>query len=320
MGDVFLAWDRKHHRYAAIKVLKAKLVENSRGQRRFQREIELNRRLEHPHLARALEAGKWKQTPFLAMEFVPGSTLYSLVQKHGPIDPYWACRWMADVASALDYIHQGGVIHRDIKPSNAIVTPERHAKLLDLGLARWFDDDHNEARVVGVNRVIGSFDYMAPEQTLDSARADARSDIYSLGCMLYFLLAGHPPFRHAADRVEKAELHRTAPPPDLGAERPSLPTRLVKEVHRMMAKDPRDRYSVAAEVEAALSDWVERFEEDARTPSLPDEWFPDAPPEPAYRPGAGRRKPARPDGKAEPKAPPGVWRRIQKFLGVDDLD
>jgi serine/threonine protein kinase len=244
-----------------------------RGNLRFQREIEVSKRLDHPKLARGFEAGLWKTSPFLAMEYVPGPTLYQLVKRHGVMDPVWASIWIADVADALDYVHQGGVIHRDLKPSNVVVTPEGSAKLLDLGLARWMHDDHNEERLLGRGRVVGSFDYMAPEQGVDSARADARSDIYSLGCLFYFLLAGHPPFHHVPERAQKIEAHRIVTPTPINALRSGIPHLLVDALNRMLEKEPGRRFSVAAEVRDLLLDLVDQYLDSAAPPPLPDEWF-----------------------------------------------
>jgi serine/threonine-protein kinase len=244
---------------------------------RFQREIELSRRLEHPRIAAGYEAGHWGRIPFLAMEYIPGPTLYQLVKRTGPLDLAWACLWTADVADALDYAHQGGVIHRDLKPSNIIVNPQRTAKLLDLGLARMFDDDHNEELVLGGRKIVGSFDYMAPEQSINSARADARSDIYALGCMLYFLLAGHPPFHHVSERRQKMECHRRVQPSPITVARPDCPVGLSRIVHRMLEKDPQARFSVAAEVRDALRDWADRVTDGDLAPELPNAWFGEPP-------------------------------------------
>jgi serine/threonine protein kinase len=282
MGTVYLGWDRDARRYCAVKMLSSEQSSHERGQLRFQREIDVSRRLEHPKLARAYAAGLWRSKPFLAMEYVPGPTLYQLVRRHGPIPLYWTCRWISDVADALDYAHQGGVVHRDLKPSNVIVTPERTAKLLDLGLARWYEDDHNEERVLGRRRIVGSFDYMAPEQADDSSRADARCDIYALGCLLYFLIAGHPPFHHVAERTQKVECHRTVAPTPITVHRPSTPMGLARSIERMLAKSPSDRYSVAAEVRNALSNWMVRLMERGDVRELPDEWFPGQPAPPSH--------------------------------------
>jgi serine/threonine protein kinase len=277
MGAVYLAWDRRNRRFAAVKILSSAQKEHERGQLRFQREIEVSKRLDHPKLARGFEAGMWKSSPFLAMEYVPGPTLYQLVKRHGVMDPIWAALWIADVADALDYVHQGGVIHRDLKPSNVVVTPDGDAKLLDLGLARWMHDDHNEERLLGRGRIVGSFDYMAPEQGVDSARADARSDIYSLGCVFYFLLAGHPPFHHVPERLQKIEAHRHVAPTPITALRTGVPHLLVDALNRMLAKEPGRRFSVAAEVRDLLVDLVDQYLDGAPPHPLPDEWFTGAP-------------------------------------------
>jgi eukaryotic-like serine/threonine-protein kinase len=273
MGSVYLAWDRKNRRYAALKILARSQKEHERGQLRFQREIEVSKRLDHPKLARGFEAGMWKSSPFLAMEYVPGPTLYQLVKRHGVMEPVWASLWIADVADALDYVHQGGVIHRDLKPSNVVVTPDGAAKLLDLGLARWMHDDHNEERLLGRGRIVGSFDYMAPEQGVDSARADARSDIYSLGCVFYFLLAGHPPYHHVPDRLQKIEAHRSVAPTPINVIRPGTPTLLVDALNRMLEKEPGRRFSVAAEVRDLLVDLADQYLDGGAPLPLPDEWF-----------------------------------------------
>lgn len=259
MGNVYLAHDRRNRRPCALKVLAEHLRDKERSLRRFQREMEVNQRLSHPGLAAAYEAGLFDGVPCLVMEYVPGRTLYRLVRAEGPVAGYWACKWVAEVAHALDYAHQSGVIHRDLKPSNVIITPPGSAKLLDLGLARWYADDHNEHQVVGENRIVGSFDYMAPEQAINSARADARSDIYGLGCLLYFALSGRPPFSHVGEQREKIAHHREVDAEPLAALRRDLPTGLVKMVDRMMAKSPADRFQVAAEVAEKMDRWADRL-------------------------------------------------------------
>ena len=300
MGAVYLAWDRKNRRYAAVKILSKTQKEHERGNLRFQREIEVSKRLDHPKLAGGFEAGMWKSSPFLAMEYVPGPTLYQLVKRHGVMDPLWASLWIADVADALDYVHQGGVIHRDLKPSNVVVTPGGGAKLLDLGLARWMHDDHNEERLLGRGRIVGSFDYMAPEQGVDAARADARSDIYSLGCLFYFLLAGHPPFHHIPERMQKIEAHRTVAPTPIVATRSGIPTLIVDALNRMLAKEPGRRFSVAAEVRDLLVDLVDQYLDGAPPHTLPDEWFAGLP-----GPHPSEIAPQTVDGPSS-----GFWKRI----------
>lgn len=259
MGTVYLAHDRANNRFCALKVLPAEKRNQARNVRRFLRETEVGQRLSHPNIAASYLAGNWKGIPYLVMEYVPGMTLYRLIKSRGPTSPYWAVRWTTDVANVLDYIHQFGIVHRDLKPSNVIITPKGTAKLLDLGLARWYEDDHNEHLIVGAKRIVGSFDYIAPEQANNSARADARSDIYSLGCLLYFSLVGNPPFQHIEEVKEKIAHHHQAYPDPISKFRADVPTGLTIVIGRMMAKDPAQRFQVAAEVRDELEKWTHRL-------------------------------------------------------------
>jgi serine/threonine protein kinase len=269
MGVVYLARHRKSGQLRAFKVLARKKQRGViRSILRFRREIEVSQRLAHAAIAMPREAGESDGVHFLAMEFVPGPTLYRLIRLGGPAPQVWAARWIARIADALDHAHQAGVIHRDLKPSNIIITPDGEAKLLDLGLARWFDDDHNEERVTGRGRIVGSFDYMAPEQGANSASADARSDVYGLGCVLYFTLTGTPPFRHGADWKEKLRHHVETRAKPIRAFRDDVSTELEMIVERMMAKRPDDRFQTAAEVADRLGDLARRLPA-APQPSLP---------------------------------------------------
>ena len=259
MGRVYLAWDTKRSGHVALKVLAPDKADDEKNVLRFRREMRVGQRLEHDGIARVLEAGTWKDVHLLAMEYVPGRNLYQRVRQGGPVSPALAVRWLSQVAATLDYIHLRGVVHRDLKPSNVIVTPEGVAKLLDMGLARWFDDDHNEESVIGVRRIVGSFDYIAPEQARNSAQADARSDIYGLGCIMYFLLAGRPPFADVAGTREKIAHHAGVQPESIERLGAGVPPGLAAVVAKMMAKDPADRYMVAEEVHLLLERWSQRL-------------------------------------------------------------
>jgi serine/threonine-protein kinase len=159
---------------------------------------------------------------------------------------------MAEVAEAIDHAHRQGIIHRDLKPGNVQVTPDDRAKVLDLGLALVRGEEQMDARILGGRkRVVGTMDYIAPEQTTDATQVDARSDIYSLGCTLYFVLAGRPPFPGGTNR-DKIRCHRSEEPVPLPVLRPGLPTALTGLVARMMAKDPAARPPSAGLVAAEL--------------------------------------------------------------------
>ncbi|MGL4460626.1 MAG: serine/threonine-protein kinase [Planctomycetia bacterium] len=267
MGSVFLAYDRDTHRTCALKTLQSQRRASARNLRRFKREIEVNQRLDHPGIARGYTAGVLQDVPYMAMEYIAGPTLFLLVRKTGPAPFYWSAKWIGELADTLDHLHQCGVVHRDLKPSNVIIAPDGRAKLLDLGLARWFDDDHNEAAVVGAGRIVGSFDYMAPEQSKDSARADSRSDVYALGCLLYFALAGKPPFHAAADNKKKMAMHQLRSAPALEKARPNVPIPLAVVLEKMMEKEPVERYQAAAEVAEVMRRIQTRLKDTA--PPLP---------------------------------------------------
>lgn len=259
MGTVYLAHDRRRGRPCALKVLPAEKRTHARNVRRFLRETTVGQRLEHPNIAASYLAGNWRGVPYLVMEYVPGVTLYRLARAGGQIPPANAVKWIAELAGALDYIHQHGIVHRDLKPSNVIITPSGKAKLLDLGLARWYEDDHNEHLVVGERRMVGSFDYMAPEQASNSARADPRSDIYGLGCLLYFALVGKPPFHHVELTRDKIAHHQGVYPEPVTKARPDVPPGLAAVLARLMAKNPAERYQVAEEARQVLEGWEARL-------------------------------------------------------------
>ena len=270
MGWVFKAKDLTRNRLCAIKILKPDRRDTKRAVLRFQREMEVSQKLQHPGIAIAYESGVWREMHFLAMEYVPGPTLFQLVRREGPLTAYHCAMWSSQLADALHFAHNSGVIHRDLKPSNVIITPENKIKLLDLGLARWLRDDHNERRLVGDNRVVGSFDYMAPEQGVNSSKADAKSDLYALGCLMYFALTGSPPFSYVEGSRAKLEHHLSVIPIPVGSIRKDLPKNYDSIVTRLMAKDPKYRYDNAAEVSDILRNWTNRLRSstDLNNPSI----------------------------------------------------
>jgi serine/threonine protein kinase len=256
MGTVYMARDSRSGGLVALKVLpphRARAEERMLA--RFRREMELSRRVAHPHLAWTYEVGQVRSVYYIAMEYIPGKNLSRLVAADGPLEVPRAARLMAEVASGLQHAHNQGLIHRDLKPSNILVTPNGHAKVLDLGLALIQGETGDTSVVGGQGYIVGTMDYIAPEQTADPSKVDRRSDIYSLGCTLYYALTGQPPFP-GGTRKEKIHRHRTEEPVPLGELRPTLPPAFAALVSKMMAKDPADRFPSAVAVEAELRPWA----------------------------------------------------------------
>ncbi len=255
MGVVYLARDRRNNQLTALKVLAPHKAEG-RMLARFQREMEISQKVNHPHIALTYEVGKYHGAYFIAMEYIPGKNLFHLVTGEGPLRTPRAARLFAEVASGLDHAHERGLIHRDLKPSNLIVTPHDHAKVLDLGLALIQGEKVLDALVVGgQGYIVGSMDYIAPEQTTDPTKVDRRCDVYGLGCVLYFAVSGKPPFPGGTN-ADKIHCHRTQEPVPLLHLNPDLPPAFVQIVRKMTAKDPDRRYPTAKAVESDLRAWA----------------------------------------------------------------
>jgi serine/threonine protein kinase len=258
MGTVYMVRDGRNNQLVALKVLPPRRArEEERLLARFRREMELSRRVAHHHLAWTYEVGEVRGVCYIAMEYIPGKNLRRLVSEQGPLPVPRAARLMAEVASALEHAHNQGLIHRDLKPSNIVVTPNDHAKVLDLGLALMHGEEPSEVDVVGgQGYIVGTMDYIAPEQTTDPLKVDRRADIYALGCTLYYALSGQPPFPGGTSR-EKIHRHRGEEPVPLLELRPALPPAFAALVHKMMAKDPARRFPSAAAAGGELLAWAE---------------------------------------------------------------
>ncbi len=255
MGVVYLARDQRSDRLAALKVLAPHKAEG-RVLARFLREMDISQKVNDPHIALTYEVGKYHGAHFIAMEYIPGKNLFHLVTDEGPLRTARAARLFAEVAAGLDHAHEKGLIHRDLKPSNIIVTPHDHAKILDLGLALIQGETVLDPAVVGgQGYIVGSMDYIAPEQTTDASKVDRRCDIYGLGCVLYFAVSGKPPFPGGTN-IDKIHCHRTQEPVPLLHLNPALPPAFVQIVRKMTAKDPARRYLTAKAVEADLRAWA----------------------------------------------------------------
>jgi serine/threonine protein kinase len=256
MGTVYLAMDTRSGQTLALKVLSPKRArEEERVLARFRREMEMCQKVAHPHLAWTYEVGVCQGVYYIAMEYIPGKSLYRLVGEEGPLRVQQAAQLFSEVASALDHAHCQGLIHRDMKPSNIIVTPNHHAKVLDLGLALVQGETSTAREVVGgQGYVVGSMDYIAPEQAEDATNVDPRSDIYGLGCTLFYALTGRPPFP-GGTTLDKLQRHCTEEPVPVHQLNPAVPPAFAALLSRMMAKRPEYRFPSAAVLRQELIPW-----------------------------------------------------------------
>ncbi len=256
MSTVYLARDERSGELVALKLV---TPSHWRGREqllaRFQREMELSRRVAHPHLAWTFESGFILGVYYIAMEYIPGKTLSKTVSESGPLKVPRAARLMAEVASALEHAHNQGLVHRDLKPSNIMITHNDHAKVLDLGLALMEGEEAEQNVIGGQGYIVGTMDYIAPEQTTDATGVDGRADLYSLGCTLYFALTGQPPFPGGTSR-EKMRRHRQEQPQPLQELAPDVPVGFARLVERLMAKDPAQRPPSAVAAEEELRAWA----------------------------------------------------------------
>ena len=250
MGAVFRAVDTTLDRVVAVKVLSQQQSSDAELLRRFRNEAQSAARLDHENIGRVYAVGTEKGWHFIVFEFIEGTNLREFVAAHGPLEVPLAIQFTAQVADALEHASQRDVVHRDIKPSNIIITPAGRARVVDMGLARMQAVAGREDLTVS-GMTLGTFDYISPEQARDPRDADVRSDLYSLGCTLFFMLAGRAPFAEGTV-VQKLLQHQQGEPPDVCALRPDVPGRLAGVVARLMAKQPADRYQRPAALVADL--------------------------------------------------------------------
>lgn len=260
MSSVYLAEHVLMRRQCAIKVLPTKRVNDTSYLGRFHREAQAVASLDHPNIIKAYDVDKETEKDieihFLVMEFVDGRSLQEIIQQDGPLEFQTAADFIRQSANGLAHAHEAGMVHRDIKPGNLLLDRNQVVKLLDMGLARFFNDADEESLTVAHDeKVLGTADYLAPEQALDSHSVDARADIYSLGCTFYFLLTGHPPFTEGT-LAQRLMSHQTKQPPPVTDDRPDMPQDLEAILTKMMAKKREDRYQKAADVAEALTDWL----------------------------------------------------------------
>ncbi len=254
MGTVFKARHRRMKRVVALKLLAQALGRDATFVQRFQREVETIARLTHPNVVMAYDADESEVGHFLVMEYVNGQDLVSLVQKRGPLPLAAAVDCTVQAARGLAYAHGQGIIHRDVKPANLLYDEHGFVKVTDLGLARFSGAAGAASATSGLTQaggMLGTVDYMPPEQALDATAIDHRADIYSLGATLHYLLLGQPPYTGATIMATLLK-HRDAPVPSLTAARGDVPAALDEVFRRMLAKAPADRFPSMAEVVAAL--------------------------------------------------------------------
>lgn len=254
MSSVYLAEHTGLHDKRAIKVLPSKRVNDASYLARFKLEAQAIASLSHPNIVRAYDIDNEGDTHFIVMEYVDGLDLQMLVRRDGPLDFSTAADLIAQAGRGLEHAHERGVIHRDIKPANLLIDQNGRLRLLDMGLALMASESDHSVTVAHNENVLGTADYLAPEQAINSHQVDHRVDIYGLGCTFYFLLTGRPPFSEGtlAQRIIK---HQNEMPRSIRELRPDCPGELEGMCVKMLQKDPKYRYQTAGEVAIAF----ERF-------------------------------------------------------------
>jgi len=257
-GQVYKAEHQRMERIVALKVLPKS---TPRAVKRFHQEVKAAAKLIHPNIVTAFDAGEHEGMPYLVMEYVEGKSLDQVVDDGGPVQVDTACDFIAQAARGLAYAHSRGIVHRDIKPSNLMLDDEGAVKVLDMGLARHTatsgnapKDDTDSGNLTKAGTVIGTVNYMSPEQTRDAKSVDHRTDIYSLGCTFYYLLTAQPVF--SGDMIQVLLAHSQQPIPSLRSFREDVPERLDAVYQRMLAKQAENRYQSISEVVSDLEEFI----------------------------------------------------------------
>lgn len=254
MCRVFLAEHRQLGRQLAMKMLTSHATKDGIQVERFYREARCLGRLNHPNIVTLHDVGVDQGRHYMALEYIKGTDLQQIVDKQGPLPCRLVAEYIAQVADAVNSMHREDLVHRDIKPSNIIVNEHGKTTLLDMGLVRDFSDA-NSLTVAGQVDLLGTVDYIAPEQIEDSHHVDRRADIYSLGCTFYQLLVGHPPFPHGTD-MQRLMDHQSRKPLPLQKLRRNIPTELAELCHAMLIKESRWRIHSARVVADRLRKWL----------------------------------------------------------------
>ena len=252
MGAVYLCEHRIMKRLVALKVLPVEKLSDPTALMRFYREARAVAALDHPNIVRAYDIDVAEKVNFLVMEYVDGVSVQELVARHGPLDPSRAANYVAQAAHGLHHAHRLGMVHRDIKPGNLLLERTGMIKILDMGLARFFDQTNdNLTERFDNNCVLGTADYLAPEQATSSV-VDIRADIYALGGTLYYMLTGQTPFPDGTI-AHKLLCHQTQEPKPVTQFRKDIPKGIVTLLDKMMRKDPAERHQTPEELYDAAS-------------------------------------------------------------------
>jgi serine/threonine protein kinase len=328
MGNVYLCEHKSMRRLVALKILPDEQGRDSARLERFHREARAAASLHHPNIVRAYDIDRDGSLHFLVMEYVDGASLQRIVETTGPLAVDRACCYICQAALGLQHAHENGLVHRDVKPGNLLVDREGVVKLLDMGLARFFRDDTDDiTRRLESRAVLGTADYIAPEQILDSHTADIRADIYSLGATFYFLLTGKAPFA-AVSPSQKLLWLRNREVQPISAQRGDVPDDLAAIIERMMTLEPDDRYQTPIDVAEALAPWaqtapeapaeaemptpcpaVQRIEQTLRKPTATPPLVPRLPSRPSTPPPLTAPAPRRAGSQQRPKERPQKVRR-----------
>jgi serine/threonine protein kinase/WD40 repeat protein len=281
MGQVFKARHARMERVVALKVVDRDRLSSATAVERFLREVKAVAQLQHPNIVLAYDCGEDRGRHYYAMEYVDGHDLAQLVKNRGPLPVREACDYVRQAAHGLQHAHERGLVHRDLKPANLMAVGGRQragdtkkddsslpiVKILDFGLARFASETRSAGNVTQLGRIVGTVDYISPEQAGDARTADIRSDIYSLGCCLFYLLTGRPPFE-GADVVARIAARVLGDAPPLRRLRPDAPVELEQLVARMLERDPNRRLSTPAQIATALEGFSAAPQEIKRTQAI----------------------------------------------------
>jgi serine/threonine-protein kinase len=253
VSQVFKAWDTRRNALVVLKVIRPEFLTDPETTARFEREIQSVSRLDHPNIVKDIDIDQVGQTHYFAMEYVEGKDLGRLVQERGPLPLAEACDYIRQAALGLQHAHEHGLVHRDVKPANLLLTGGV-IKVLDLGLAMLPSSPGGPAshQWTQEGTLLGTPDYVSPEQARSARTVDARADVYSLGCTLYYLLTGQPP-HPGKSLMQKLLDHQQRPPIPVELLRADVSPALAAVVRKMLAKKPAHRQQTAAEVADALA-------------------------------------------------------------------